>query len=52
MIISGKNSKKWILYLNFAKFNEDYESETIFVQKLITQKIFKIQKKFLHHEKV
>ena len=24
----------------------------IFVQKLITQKIFKIQKKFLHHEKV
>ena len=25
---------------------------TIFVQKLITQKIFKIQKKFLHHEKV
>ena len=25
---------------------------TIFVQKLITQKIFKIQKKCLHHEKV
>ena len=25
---------------------------TIFVQKVITQKIFKIQEKFLHHEKV
>ena len=24
---------------------------TIFVQKIITQKIFKIQKKFLYHEK-
>ena len=25
---------------------------TIFVEKIITQNIFKIQKKFLHHEKV
>ena len=44
--------KKFLIGTGEMIFFDMVKKYTIFVQKLITQKIFKIPKKFLHHKKV
>ena len=44
--------KKIFIRIGEMIFFDMVKKYTIFVQKFVTQKIFKIQKKILHHEKV